>query len=288
MVICNVVGTDGRGRSRVTVATVRRADRASGRPTASLPGAFSTALRGLLEAPERAATVIGVLPEAAHIGTGDPAIPLVCLATPRAVRLPCSIVVSALPEVEVGDVVWLGDGGLRLGGVVVRPARWWRPPTPVLSDVAAVRSRAPVLPPLRELNRSARPAQRVAGARFQRTVEGLLGLGPGLTPAGDDVLAAALVALRAAGSPLADDLASAVAAGRPDVRTTLVSAALLRHAAQGECIPELATVLRALDGRGNLDRALGALHAVGHTSGDALAAGLRFALVDLLEPGVQP
>ncbi len=228
--------------------------------------------------------MIGVVPEAAHIGTGDSDVPLVCVATPRAVRLPCSIVVPALPEVAVGDVVWLGERGLRLAGVAVRPARWWRPPTPLLCDVPAARSRAQLLPPLRELKRSARPARRVAGTALQRTVDDLLGLGPGLTPAGDDVLAGALVALRAAGSPLADDLARAVAggaAGRHGRRS--VSAALLRHAAQGQCIPELAALLRALDGRGNLERALIALGAVGHTSGDALAAGVRLALVELIE-----
>ena len=272
----------------MTVATVRPAARDSGRRAASLPAAFSTALRGLIGVPGRAVSVIGVVPDAAHIATGDPDVPLVCVATSRAVRLPCSMVVSTLPEVAVGDVVWLGAGGVRLAGVAVRPTRWWRPPTPLLCDVDAARSRARLLPSLRELDRSARPARRVAGAAFQRTVDGLLGLGPGLTPAGDDVLAAALVALRAAGSPRADDLANAVAAAKPDVRTTLVSAALLRHAAQGQCIPELAAVLRALDGSGNLERALVTLRAVGHTSGDALAAGVRLALLELIAEDGQP
>ncbi len=87
--------------------------------------------------------------------------------------------------------------------------------------------------------------------------------------------------LRAAQSPLADDLAAAVAAAQPDVRTTLVSAALLKHAGRGQCIPELAALLRALDGRGSLDRAVRDLHAVGSTSGDALTAGVRVALLEL-------
>ena len=53
-----------------------------------------------------------------------------------------------------------------------------------------------------------------------------------------------------------------------------MSAALLRHAAAGETIPQVNALLDALAGRRPLDRALAELHAVGHTSGAALAAGV--------------
>ncbi|HET8681662.1 MAG TPA: DUF2877 domain-containing protein, partial [Micromonosporaceae bacterium] len=61
-------------------------------------------------------------------------------------------------------------------------------------------------------------------------------------------------------------------------RTTFVSAALLRHAARGECVPQLTAVLAAA-GRGEpLDRPLAALLGVGHTSGYGLAHGVRVGL----------
>src|SRR5262249_13546495 len=59
----------------------------------------------------------------------------------------------------------------------------------------------------------------------------LLGRGPGLTPAGDDVLAG-LLAGRAAYGPDDRALADDICALAPS-RTTALSAALLRHAARG-------------------------------------------------------
>ncbi len=108
-------------------------------------------------------------------------------------------------------------------------------------------------------------------------MDGLLGLGPGLTPAGDDVLAGALVTLVAAADPRAVALRAGVRAAAPQ-RTTAVSAALLRHAGRGECGPELADLLRALAGAADPVVALGRLCAVGHSSGAALAWGVLLAL----------
>jgi len=108
-------------------------------------------------------------------------------------------------------------------------------------------------------------------------VDALVGRGPGLTPLGDDLLAGALVALRALGSPRAEPLAAAVTELAP--RTTVVSAALLRHAARGECVPELAAVLAPDPG------AVDGLLGVGHSSGTGLAAGV---LAALTAHGVRP
>ena len=60
----------------------------------------------------------------------------------------------------------------------------------------------------------------------------LVGMGPGLTPSGDDALAGMEAALHALGHPAAGFLTAAL----DDVaeRTTAVSATLLRHAARGE------------------------------------------------------
>ena len=73
---------------------------------------------------------------------------------------------------------------------------------------------------------------------------GLIGLGPGLTPSGDDGLAGVEAALHAMGHPLAGFLASAL--DDVDERTTRVSATLLEHAARGEFAERIQRLLGAL------------------------------------------
>jgi hypothetical protein len=110
----------------------------------------------------------------------------------------------------------------------------------------------------------------------------LLGRGPGLTPSGDDVLAGFLVGAVAFGVEAAA-LRHAISALAP-ARTTALSAALLWHAARGECIDELAAVAAVLTGqpaelggREQAGRAVSRLLSVGHSSGAALATGLVIA-----------
>jgi hypothetical protein len=102
---------------------------------------------------------------------------------------------------------------------------------------------------------------------------GLLGRGPGLTPSGDDVLAGYLVGAAAFGVDAAA-LRAAIATLAP-ARTTALSAALLWHAARGECVDELAAVAAVLTGqsRQGAGRAASRLLSVGHSSGAALAEG---------------
>jgi hypothetical protein len=105
----------------------------------------------------------------------------------------------------------------------------------------------------------------------------LLGLGPGLTPSGDDLLGGALATLAAIGFA---DLRNAIwAAIGPDARsrTNDIAFAHLSAAAEGECAPALTDAIDALlSGRAqDLPSALEGLAAVGHTSGwDALAGGV--------------
>jgi Protein of unknown function (DUF2877) len=105
----------------------------------------------------------------------------------------------------------------------------------------------------------------------------LLGRGAGLTPTGDDLLAGFLVGATAFGIDAAA-LRHAIAVLAP-ARTTALSAALLWHAARGECIDELAAVGVVLTSQRLLrpeqaGRAVGRLMSVGHTSGAAMALGL--------------
>jgi hypothetical protein len=107
-------------------------------------------------------------------------------------------------------------------------------------------------------------------------VAGLLGRGPGLTPSGDDALAGYLAGAAAFGLD-ATALRRAIAVLAPD-RTTALSAALLWHAARGECIDELAAVVAVLTSqpRREPERAgagVGSLLSVGHRLSAALPGG---------------
>ena len=121
------------------------------------------------------------------------------------------------------------------------------------------------------------------GARLPapRAADALIGLGPGLTPAGDDFVGGAMIALRAFGrDPLADRVA-AWALPLAESRTGRISRAHLRCAALGEGHEALHRLLSALnDGESAVARALDALARVGHTSGLDAAAGALLAPAD--------
>ena len=112
-----------------------------------------------------------------------------------------------------------------------------------------------------------------------------VGEGPGLTPYADDVLVGTLVTLLAAGHPVAASLAADVAAAPLERLTTAASAGLLRQAARGVCLDELAAVLAAYAGEGGdrtavVDVAERRLLAVGHSSGRGLLRGVRRTVAD--------
>lgn len=110
-----------------------------------------------------------------------------------------------------------------------------------------------------------------------RAADALLGLGPGLTPAGDDVLTGVLVTVRRLrpSTARALDLVGGAVAARASVRTSPVSAGLLGWAAAGEAVPELHALVDALGRGGDPAPAFAALARVGHTSGRDLAGGAR-------------
>lgn len=105
-------------------------------------------------------------------------------------------------------------------------------------------------------------------------VDALIGLGPGLTPSGDDFLCGAMAALHYFGcADLARHLADQVlpkAGG-----TNVISAAYLRCAAAGQASALLFDALQnVLAGRKvELESAITALQAIGHTSGPDSLAG---------------
>lgn len=253
--------------------------------------AASTALVPLLSGPRRSLRVASSTRHALGLvvdpvdDAGEPALISVC--GPQAVRLPCAMVLAApVPPTGPGDTGAVGAGRLDLPAATFRVGRWWPPPTPRLRHVERAASRVAVAVAIDDVDHTVCAAGRRLGtaltdrpADLTAAVHGLLGLGPGLTPAGDDVLAGAMVALCAAGDARADQLAAAIRAARPFHRTTAVSAGLLAHAARGECVPELAGYLIALDDhQADLDTARAELFTVGHTSGAALHLGVALAL----------
>ncbi|MGH7319957.1 MAG: DUF2877 domain-containing protein [Candidatus Rokuibacteriota bacterium] len=106
-------------------------------------------------------------------------------------------------------------------------------------------------------------------------VTSLIGLGPGLTPSGDDFLGGALMTLHALGRSGPADALGAWVLARASSRTHAISRAHLACAVQGEGMAAAHETLVALAGpespRG-LPACLDAVEAIGHTSGwDALA-----------------
>lgn len=104
---------------------------------------------------------------------------------------------------------------------------------------------------------------------LQRAADVLGGRGPGLTPAGDDVLAGLLLVASGLGYPRLHEIT---------VRTTEISAAYLSWAARGQGIEAAHDLLAGRDGA--LDRLL----AIGASSGAALAYGIGLGSRYLSEP----
>jgi len=112
-------------------------------------------------------------------------------------------------------------------------------------------------------------------AARDRAVAALVGLGPGLTPAGDDILCGFLAA---AGPALAPGLAAAMAANL--ARTGLISARLMAGALRGFWPAPLAALAAALAGDDVTEALadLAQLCRLGHSSGADLATGYLLGL----------
>jgi hypothetical protein len=230
-----------------------------------LAGAASSAVRDLLAGPARSGRLVAAFPRCAYVDVGGR---LVALEAADGLHLPCAVTLAVasrqrpLAGLAPGDEVTVGDRRLVVGDLVVEIGRWWAPSRPrdatgSVPDAAGVPVPAP---------------------GWDRLVLGLLGLGPGLTPAGDDLLAGLLVGLSAR-PDLRDPLAAAITR-HAAARTTWLSAELLRLAAAGLAARAVVAVADALAGHGDdeaLPRTLPSLLAVGHTSGPALARGLLLA-----------
>ncbi|NUW31031.1 DUF2877 domain-containing protein [Nonomuraea sp. SMC257] len=269
------------------------------RPHVHATGAASTAVRPLLDAPRRAARVLAAFPAGAYLQVRTDREPsVIALLAPGATRLPNAVLLAGEPpRLTVGHEASVGDGAVRLGRLSLRASRWWDPAPPLgEADPAGLREAAAGLTP-GEPALAGEPAVELlaSGCASGRLLdvltaaERLVGLGPGLTPSGDDVLAGLMVTLRLLGAAtgagravwLADWLAATVTYDAR-TRTTPLSATLLHCAALGQASPEVAAVLRALAGRGPVEPALRRLHGLGHTSGSDLAQGIGIGVRSVL------
>lgn len=283
------------------------------------PAAASTAVRALLEGPPREGKVLAAFPSAVYVEMGAETEPrVIALVTPSAVRLPVAAVLAGscpgpLTSARVGGHAVVGGGEMHVGALHTHVARWWDPapkvgavaPTTLhrrLTELRALLDHAPTPPGLSGHTVPQTLATACAQGDLAHAVdaaERLVGLGPGLTPSGDDLLAGLLLSLRVLGGgltheprhpagdrqalqsaePAADtvmlaDWLGAEVTRDAHTRTTAVAATLLHCAARGQATAEVGAVLAALAGHDRLEPSMRRLLAVGHTSGADLGWGL--------------
>jgi uncharacterized protein DUF2877 len=194
--------------------------------------------------------------------------------------------------VRCGDLV-VGGATLAVSGpeVVVwrgalpRHQRVEAPPARRLAVAALAAARPPAVLEAPLAGAAERAASAVAGGDLRVAAAELGGLGPGLTPAGDDILAGLLLAARARFGPLVEAGLLTVAAS---VATTDLSGAFLHWAARGQHVAFAHDLLTAAvrGDRSAVGAAVTALGAFGSSSGPGLAYGLRLGLGRL--PAIRP
>ncbi|MGH8860508.1 MAG: DUF2877 domain-containing protein [Jatrophihabitantaceae bacterium] len=244
-----------------------------------------------LRAP-RAGRVHSVFTHAVNLELGDQMWTVVARGGHDAaltVRL-AGVVVPGDLGLRIHDPVWVRSSHVRVGAAVIdaRTAVRWMPR---MYDVALDGLGERVA----ELEASAchvawegswMLADGVAGALasgdrldLEDTVRRTIGCGPGLTPAGDDVLVGILAVLTAAGhEPVAARLRAALAPALP--ATTEISQALLGQASRGHVsrpVRELAGTVLSGRAAAASAQARAAVLATGATSGGDTCAGLATA-----------
>ncbi len=251
----------------------------------------SLAVRALVAGRRRRFGVLGASTHAVWLDGGHD---VLVLSTRDATRLPNSVELpfdadrALMASIPPGDTMQVGGGFVTGGPLTVRVVRWWDPRLVL----------APVAPGVLERRLNGLPgevpgidSEPLACAIRARCPTGvldaateLLGLGDGLTPEADDMVAGTLAGTRCLGHALgmrrsvaALDAVAPVLMATAMARTTTFSAALLRHALRGEVAAPAAAFLRALAGRGDVVAAHTQLRKVGHSSGRALAAGIVLA-----------
>ncbi|CAN5503285.1 hypothetical protein BH20ACT23_BH20ACT23_03480 [soil metagenome] len=278
--------------------------------------AMAKPLRTLLDrSGPSAGTVLGSSQTAVYLAFGDGVVALTARAVPLMPNGATIIEGDGLDAFGAGAVVRIAAGGLRAGRVEVT---WDRAPLVDLAvsrnmgydarDVArrghellgAMRLDADPIIAITEarpelvagdgldavgvLLAALRDEQPEAAAQAARM---LTGRGPGLTPDGDDLLAAAVAAMTAFEGPtgMSPEAASALRAALlvDDLgeRTGALPASLLRLAAEGQVIDPVRSLLDLAAERPAWERALARLQRIGHGTGGTYALGCALAALAL-------
>ena len=169
---------------------------------------------------------------------------------------------DGMPVASDGTRLTGGDWAVRIDAPV------WRGELPEPGSLDGDHERPVAVAPVVE--------ELVQDGRLEDLAGAVGGRGPGLTPAGDDLLAGVLVVAAALWGPSErlDALAARVA-------TTEIARAFLVWAARGQCVAPVHDWLAAVAARRYVGRATEALVAVGASSGAHLATGLALAVAQL-------
>jgi hypothetical protein len=210
-----------------------------------------------------------------------------------------TIAANAINTTNIANV---GGGSICVGGLTVHARRWWDPSpvfgplsrarldrgAAVLSLICAQADPGPSLAQHDGPKALATLCARGDLASAAEQAEQLVGLGPGIIPAGDNVLCGLLLALRLLGGAipggtravwLAGWLSAAVTSYATQ-RTTPLAASLLHCAARGQAAAEVAAVLRGVAGEDPVEPTARRLLGAGFGAADlawGLVAGCRAA-----------
>lgn len=249
------------------------------------PAAVSSLVLEAITGPRRQARVLGAFSTCVYLDLGEHDAVLALLARDALVQ-PIGLRLAASSAeirwgVGPGDTVAVGRGRVRLPSADVvaarvhHPARVTSPANPDRVQSSSARALGSGDGALADLARDLAAAA-LAGRPVASHLSSLIGAGAGLTPSGDDAVAGVLLSLRSAGELEAvDRLASDLLPLLP--RTTSISAALLRAAADGYAAPEVVTLVDLLAqpaGLQSLDSVLDGVLAIGHSSGRDLVSGV--------------
>ncbi|MEA1902292.1 MAG: DUF2877 domain-containing protein [Actinomycetota bacterium] len=259
--------------------------------TRNVTAAASLGISTRLEGPPETGVCLGESSELSWVQVGGH---ILVLSGPSSTRLPNGVTLSRpsrrLPH--EGDRCVVGEGQIDTGAVRIKVIRWWdsrpslSPVTPHVLEATA--ETAHTLLGCESYDALAPALGSSDPVTIQRAMRPLLGRGEGLTPEGDDVLVGVLAGLRLLGPALGassakallDSIAPIILLDAP-LHTTSLSASLLRHATAGEVAGPVASLLRALTGRGDLETAVTEVAAMGATSGTATACGVLLAAQSL-------
>ncbi len=184
-----------------------------------------------------------------------------------------------------GSSLLIGGGRVTSGDEVWRVARWWdptvRPRRCRVDDVRSLLRQVGSDLVTTELEGLGAALRSGSADHITSEALALLGRGAGLTPAGDDRTLGAVAAFRhVAASTGRDDLVGVLdrtctrigTAARSS--TNRLSATLLRCGLAGQVPAPIGDLLRAITGRGSLDRAVATALEIGSTSGRAMVEGV--------------